>query len=65
MLTLTVLAGKGSTAAPLQFTLANPSGERRCRPFRVHQRTRSDVLHMLVGADSGRFPRLPVRHFNR
>lgn len=61
MLTLTTQLPKGFAATPVQPTPANGSVQRRCRPLRMPPRTRTEVLHMLVGADSGRLPRLPRR----
>jgi len=64
MLTLTARPPNGFAATPLQFTPANSSRGRSCGLPRP-RRTRSDVLHMLVGADSGQFPRFPRRRFVR
>lgn len=70
MLTLTARPQKRFTAPPLQFTPATSFRNRSCglrrEPGRTKpRRTRNDVLHMLVGADSGQFPRLPRRRFVR
>ena len=61
MLTLTTPVLEGFAATPRRFTPTNASVGRRCRPRNVSRRTRSDVLRMLVGADSGRMPYLPRR----
>lgn len=70
MSTMTARPPKGFAATPFRFT---PSNSLRTASRRLPgelkgtncRRTRSDLLQMLVGPDSGQFPRFPSRRFFR
>jgi hypothetical protein len=61
MLTPTAQLPNGLAASGDRFTPTNGSRGSRCHPTKASRRTRHDFLHMLVGADGGRFPRIPRR----
>ena len=61
MSTLIAQLPKGFAIRPHPSVPPKESAALRCRPTTVTRRTRSDVLHILVGADSARFPQFPRR----
>jgi hypothetical protein len=61
MLTLTCRPPREFAASTRQVPPLHLPVGRSCGPSRARGRTRRDVLHMLVGADSGRFPYIPRR----
>jgi len=60
----TLTAELPTTFAPTlnRFTRPHHSVEqRRSHPLQAPRRTRGDLLHLLAGADSGRFHHIPKR----
>ena len=64
MLTLTVPLQRFAALRGRSAHTSRPVRRERLPPS-VSRRTRSDVLHMLVGADSGRSPYVPRRRPTR